>query len=616
MEIRTEFTADKTVKSKTVGLGIGASFRFEILFGLITIKGSASYARSETKTDTEVMVGNESLSVHFVQVHVQMNYFTSKYARTISKKTPIDFPAVCNSSNQYTHVVTSATYGLQAVLDFHRKTRAEDFEGNLAGSMGWILGMIPGLATGSRHMSDEDRVVADSCTLTVFGDFAPEEPMPGNLVQAVEFYRNLPLLTGSEENHWEGSSIQEFHATPITELCKDLNPTMKEISESLMMAMEDMMGELEQLSMKAGGLLDSEAAIRFEPIQANLDIYKKALDVYTISLKKTISEIVPRIRAEDELAEDELIQLLLDHANSQFQIDKSLEFLVNRGREIQAVTFLLESFPTASNRLVQDFRSANDAGILMTRKAVVLMELNVLSSVDVSNSFLEGTPMDESNFWYNNQTVSGQVGGTLRSFFDFTAANADLPDRGYLIKLNLVSEGDPTTLTAFVDGVALPNHFEVPLTSNFIEPFDVTVNGFKFVIPKANNFVTSVKYFIEDITTLSTTTEERQFGSDDLTVTVDDVLPLHQFVLAYSLTTALGSTPSNLASATILTSPATEPQGLGLVSASCHSLTVSWRPPAIVAEALKSQLLYRAQLWQGNHSTIRLTFLFYQEILY
>ena len=50
-----------------------------------------------------------------------MNYYTSKYAQTIPKKTLIDYPDVCNST-QYTHVVTSVTYGLQAVMDFHKKT--------------------------------------------------------------------------------------------------------------------------------------------------------------------------------------------------------------------------------------------------------------------------------------------------------------------------------------------------------------------------------------------------------------------------------------------------------------------------------------------------------------
>jgi hypothetical protein len=52
--VNTEFSADKTIQSKTVSFGMGAKFRFELLGGLITIKGSAGYARSETKTDTEV----------------------------------------------------------------------------------------------------------------------------------------------------------------------------------------------------------------------------------------------------------------------------------------------------------------------------------------------------------------------------------------------------------------------------------------------------------------------------------------------------------------------------------------------------------------------------------
>ena len=535
-----------------------------------------------------------------------MNYYTTKYARTISKKTEIDYRGVCDSPD-YTHVVTSVTYGLQAVMDFHKKTQDDDFEGNLAGSLGWILGKIPGLSTGSSHMSEEDRVLADSCTLTVFGDFSPDDKqLPGNLNEAVEFYRRLPEMTGSKENHWEGSTIQEFHATPISELCSELNPTLNEISEELMLSVEEVLGDLEDLNMKVGGYLESDPSIRFPPIQENLQIYQDAIAAYTTYLKGQLKELTPKIRAGETEAEEDLIKLLIDHADSQFQVDRSMEFLINRGREIQAVRFLLDSFPQASNRLVQDFRTANDAGILFSRDRVVLLELNVLSPTNVSNNFLDGNPMDEDKFWYNNQTVSGEVGSTLRTFLEFAEANVDLVDKGYLIKLNLVSEEAPTVMTAFIKGRALPEPFEVPITTNAINPYDITVNGFKFTLPRANLFVTSCHYTITDTTTLSRSVAEGQFESSELTVTVDTALPLHSFTIQYSYNTEVGITPSSLPVQPFFTSPATEPQDLE-VRATFQSLTTSWVPPAIVAESLQPQLQYRLQIWQGISSTLHLS---------
>ena len=530
-----------------------------------------------------------------------MNYYTTKYALTIPKKTLIDFPEVCNSS-QYTHVVTSVTYGLEAIMDFHKKTRDEDFEGNIAGSLGWILNMIPGLATGSSHMSEEDRVIADSCTITVFGDFSPDDkPLPANLDQAVEFYRQMPALTGSKENHWQGTTIQEFHATPISDICADLNPTLNEINESLMTYVGDMLDNLEKLMIRVGGLLDTDVSIRFTPVQDSLHLYKKSLKEYTAAKKKTLKEVVPRIRGGNQEAEEDLISMLNEYETSVYQIDKSLEFLINRGREINAINFLLESFPTASNRLVQDFGSSNDAKTLFQREKVVLLELNVLSDTNVTSSFLDGNTIDEDNFWYNIQRVSGQVGSTLRTFLDFAEANVDMDDRGYLIKLNLVSDEDPTCMTAFLKGSPMSDPFEVPITSDDIKPFGITVNGFKLSLTKVNQFVQSVSYTVTDLSTGAELEGEEVFGaSEEITVVVDSMLPLHRFTFDFTFTTELGTSPPSIQASPFFTTPSTEPQDL-TVERTFELIHLSWKPPATIANNLKPLLQYHASLWQGDN---------------
>jgi hypothetical protein len=208
--------------------------------------------------------------------------------------------------------------------------------------------------------------------------------------------------------------------------------------------------------------------------------------------------------------------------------------------------------------------------------------------------------VDEGNFWYNIDSMNGQVGSTLRTFFDFADANVDMEDRGYMIKLNLVSQGDPTIMTAFIKGVALPDPFEVPVASSTIDIFDVTVNGFKFTLLKANRFSTSCKYVIDDLTVGSVIEGDETFNFDEVTVSVKSVLPLHQFTVRYSYNTKLGHTPPSAPAQPFFTTPATEPQQLQLTGHTHQAILVSWTQPAIVAEQLLPLLQYRVQLRQGT----------------
>ena len=179
------------------------------------------------------------------------------------------------------------------------------------------------------------------------------------------------------------------------------------------------------------------------------------------------------------------------------------------------------------------------------RDKVVLLELGVLSDVNVTNSFLDGEPMDENDFWYNKQNSSGAVGSTVRNFFDFANANVDSEDKGYVIKLKIVSEEDPTKLTAYNEGVPIPEPFEIPLVTEDIKPFNISVNGFKFSVPKANQFVDSFQYFLTDLTTTATIEKEEKFEANEETISVQDAAPLHQFTVQYSYVTQFGSSPKS-----------------------------------------------------------------------
>ena len=105
---------------------------------------------------------------------------------------------------------------------------------------------------------------------------------------------------------------------------------------------------------------------------------------------------------------------------SQFEFETSKSFLANRNREITAVGMLIETFPQRSNIAVADYESANDVEYIFKRDLVVVMNLNILSSINLTQNFLDGNAVDESGFWFKDETITGQVGYTLRNFGAFS----------------------------------------------------------------------------------------------------------------------------------------------------------------------------------------------------
>jgi len=441
-DVNTILSSAKTVKQKSFSWGMHASIKIKLLF--FTIGGSAGYTQNTVDTDTKV--------------DVAMTYSTTKYSETIPKKVNISFTQECDP-NKYTHVVTSVTYGMKAVFDFQRVVHEHEFEGKISGSLGWVLSMIPGLATGSHHKTDEESYfVADEATLKMYGDFAPDHPLPATLDQAIDFYRNLPTMTGTEENNWEGTTIMEAHLTPITDFCKEIDPVLREVADSLIESVGTMLDELEQLQMKVGGLLAKDPSIKFPPVKKSLLKYQDALAEFTREREAEFRAVLPTIKAgEPGSGEEELVTILNAYNASQFYFPTSSKFLANRARENQAIRFLLESFPEQSNLVVGDFETANDAEIIFKREKVVIMNFNILTPASITDDFLDNNAQDEDQFWYNQIDVNGHVGSKLHNFLLFAMENVNKTDRGYMIKLGLLSdlaeeEMEPMETLAYIKG--------------------------------------------------------------------------------------------------------------------------------------------------------------------
>ena len=240
----------------------------------------------------------------------------------------------------------------------------------------------------------------ETVSLNIFGDFLPTQPLPTTFEQAVEFYRDIAVFAA------DSSAPIEVHLTPISDICSEEDRMLNDLSDDVLTAVIKMMDELEELEMKVNGLLNSKQAQKFPPVRENLSLYKKALSLFMLDRKLDLLKILPSIRGGNVTGEDELMIMLNLYLESPFEFSLSWDFLVDRNREIQAIRFLEENFPIETNMNTADYESANDVQYIFERDQVIILEFNILTSKELTQSFLDGNPIDESNFWYNGNDFS------------------------------------------------------------------------------------------------------------------------------------------------------------------------------------------------------------------
>ena len=250
----------------------------------------------------------------------------------------------------------------------------------------------------------------ESVSLNIFGDFLPTQPLPTTYDQAIQFYRDIAIFAA------ESSAPIEVHLTPISgkimffeqlqisfyqDICTGEDRLLNDMSDDVLTAVIKMMDELEQLEMKVNGLLNSKQSQKFKPVRENLGLYRKELHSFILDRKLDLLKILPSIRGGNVTGEDELMIMLNLYLESPFEFSLSWDFLVDRNREIQAIRFLEENFPIETNMNTADYESANDVQYIFERDQVIILEFNILTSKELTQSFLDGNPIDESNFWYN-----------------------------------------------------------------------------------------------------------------------------------------------------------------------------------------------------------------------
>ena len=537
-----------------------------------------------------------------------MVYSSTKYSKTIPKFTRKSYVDEC-TSDQYTHVVTSVDYGLDAIFSFKRLAKSHENKQSITGSLEISITKIPGATiegSGSVNMTEWEQELFNTTTLEVFGDFSPESQLPTTYQEAVKFYNEVPAMAGEAADGYPGAQIVRVHLTPIIHMCSDAEVLYNELSDGMLAQVVTILDELQQLDIKVSSMMYSDLAVMFNPLRVNLNLYRQSLRSHTITMKSNLQKILPAIRdSGNPEGEEALVQLIIDHENSPFEFDKSISFLIDRKREFNAIKFLVE---TVKNTTVEvaDFEKATDVAFIFGKDKLVLLTLNILSDTTNTQNFLDGNPTNEDGFWYNDPAINGHVGSLLRSMNKFADTNAEKDSNGYMVKLDHFKE-EPIVMSALLKGYVRSNEFINPPAPEVSTNLEISPKGFRFKVLKANAFITKLKITITDALNFVTHESIKEVSVDivvggNIDVTLEGLEPAHVYSFHVQYMTELGTGPPGPdSSLPFSTRPTSPPQDLLETANTPRQISVSWQAPAEMAEALKTDdLEYRVTV-QGTN---------------
>ena len=342
--------------------------------------------------------------------------------------------------------------------------------------------------------------------------------------------------------------------------------------------------------MEIDTLLSSIPAYDYPAIRENLNLHKVKLTSRILEVKEKLQTLLPDIRAGKE-GEKELIQLLGDINDSPFEYEKSEMFLSSRGLEIRALNLLVEGFDEYSlnNFRAADYKQPTRAHIMMNHDRVVIFDVNILQSKEVTEKFLKNEKVN-SSFWYHNDIKASDLGKQRKLFKNFLEANQNSDKYGFLISVNLRNENQPIAIKAKTSGRAEEREFIIPdkptppiLVSKSYDSFIITVEK-----PK-NFWVTGFKIDYWRVTEdqAEARSLKHTFDLDStMNISVSELNPLTTYEYRLQHVTEYGLSPASEVHK-ITTRPSSEPSMLKSTLITDSSIKISWDAPLYIGKGIQ-----------------------------
>ena len=518
-----------------------------------------------------------------------MAFESTTFTETLPASTPKNDNDLCTDTKA-THVISSIIFGMNGYFNFKRTLRHNENKQEISGSIEAIVKSIPSFSLEGKASVDLKgtlKNISKETEVNLYGDFVLKR-QPTTFDEAIETYKNLPGLLGTEPKYERSSKIK-MQLTPITTYCKKKDVLLVGISDQLINEVSITLEKFGSIKSKVNTLLASRPAVDFQAVKKNLDIFKLDLKLSESKFKSKLQDILPKIKGGGAgSSETDLIKLLNCYNLSPYNKEKSARFLGRRNREIQAIQFVLNLFRNskASNIKVVDFESANDVENLLAKTFVVVFKVNILQPKTITESFINGTEVDEEDFWFNVDEDIGKVGQKVRLFRDFAEENKNAIQSAYLVKIAEAQE-QPIQILAKQYGAEFSSNFVIPPSPKKLAAIHRSYDSITFAVTKPNNkWITNLEIlyweYIPGETNGIHTKQYNDFG----TIHVGKLKPatIYEFKMRYI--TLMGYSPASNPSDPIVTAPCSEPTDLRVVDRSSSSIKISWSPPSHVGKGI------------------------------
>ena len=571
---------------------VDMSLSLTLMGGKLSMKGSAGYLSEQKKTEKDVSIAffYESIrQVEFINQNLRMNP---------------DFPQLCKDRNDEdgpTHVVTSVTKGITAVIDFTKRVGADAAVTRIKASLEIALRLTAFdiEAKAAVNLTENQTDSLTGIRVSFAGDTILDTN-PTNLEQANKALSDLSTKAKTAE------TIVYYDLSPISMYCNERSALINELNEEKVKRVQRIMQELEKIPMKVNDLLERNCSKSFsQSIGKHLKIFLQKFNTFKTGWMQTLSMILPKIRTSVK-AETQLVLLINEYIDSPFYLTRARFFLDNRRREMDTIDMITA---TPKEGIVVE-KSANGDGnrCIFQHKYTIQYTLYILPNEDIVERYMNNSLQNkysEANRWFSRETVISRAGAVYQNFLKFYEKNKDLKDNCYLIRLKPLNDAADTkqvTVQVLDQGIAVSKDFypakdlRLPkfVTTSYEEiifPLDINKND----ISEVEDIRITVEYTYEELIKKE---EEEKEGKQNVTssiefkvavkgsteITLQRLLPNTTYMIKAFVSYRFGDEP-NYIKFNATTSSTSEPQNLKapIQNISTTSIFLSWNAPSYIS---------------------------------
>ena len=410
-----EIITEDSFNQKTLHLDVSAGLKLSVLGGLVKAGGSGKflYDRTTSKSQARVSLRYKSTS-RFEQLNM-------------SQLGKFEYPRVFEDDIA-THVVTGVQYGADAVFVFDRQVDSTEKFYQVHGNLEAMISVLPSIdfqVGGSANLDLQKRgnEGIEKIQCKFYGDFILHKN-PTTYQEAVRVYQELPKLLGGAG--CPNSVPKKVWPYPLSKLDSKVQRMVREISSYLIDDVQEIMESLHEQEVRINDLIKSEACSCFDGIKADLVKLRRFVGAYKVTVMKTLSTLLPKVRGGGE-EEAKLAEFLEMNCKSPFSCEKFLSWIKEKEKEVAILTVYLTElkkhgiqFAFESNEIV-----TLTSGLSVDN--VLCFDFNIPagndSQIQRMENYLHGRRVEQElqlkNSWYESQELRQQ----LQRFVEFVKRN-------------------------------------------------------------------------------------------------------------------------------------------------------------------------------------------------